>query len=102
MKLSSEQLDTLTVRLPQWTLTNQRGGTFQRSFAFHDLAPAHGFMSQVAVHAERMKHHPEWSNVYNSVDVVLTTHDVQGDSQNDIDTGLLMDRIAASIAALSQ
>jgi 4a-hydroxytetrahydrobiopterin dehydratase len=56
-------------------------------------------MSQVAVHAEKRNHHPEWCNVYNRVAVTLTTHDVNGLSMNDIDMALLMDRIAAALAA---
>lgn len=99
MKLTTEQLDALLQRLPQWTQTRQRGGTLQRSFTFADFAQAFGFMAQVAVHAERMNHHPEWSNVYHRVDVVLTTHDIEGISQNDIDMALLMDRISAGLAA---
>ena len=55
-------------------------------------------MGQIAVHAEKRNHHPEWFNVYNRVAVTLTTHDVGGLSMNDIDMARLMDRVAAALA----
>lgn len=65
-----------------------------RSFQFADFVTAFGFMSQIALVAERMDHHPEWSNIYGRVDVTLTTHDSNGVTQNDIDLAGLMDSLA--------
>jgi 4a-hydroxytetrahydrobiopterin dehydratase len=98
MKLELQELQPLLAGLPQWKFSAERGGTLVREFVFHDFAQAFGFMSQVAVHAEKRNHHPEWFNVYNRVAVTLTTHDVNGLSTNDIAMALLMDRIAAALA----
>jgi len=85
-------------QLPAWTLREDRGGILTREFVFHDFAQAFGFMTQLAVHAEKRNHHPEWFNVYNRVAVTLTTHDLPGLSMHDIDMALLMDRIADALA----
>lgn len=63
-------------------------------FRFDDFAAAFGFMAEVAVAAEAMNHHPEWFNVYNRVDVTLTTHDAGGVTQKDIDLAEKMERAA--------
>ena len=96
-KLERAEAAELLRRLPSWKFNDERGGTLTREFLFHDFAQAFGFMSQVAVLAEKHNHHPEWSNVYNRVAVTLTTHDVGGLSTNDFDMALLMDRIAAAL-----
>ena len=98
MKLARHEIDARLAGLPHWKFDAQRGGILTREFVFHDFAQAFGFMSQVAVHAEKRNHHPEWFNVYNRVSVTLTTHDVGGISANDMDMALLMDRIAAALA----
>lgn len=98
MKLTQDQLLPLLGRVPAWQLSAARGGMLSRSFAFHDFAQAFGFMSQVAVAAEKRNHHPEWSNVYNRVEVTLTTHDVDGLSMNDIELACFMDRVAEGLA----
>ena len=98
MKLNATQLQPWLAELLQWTHHYDRGGNRKREFVFHDLAQAFGFMGQVAVHAEKRNHHPEWFNVYNRVAVTLTTHDVGGLSMNDIDMARLMDRVAAALA----
>ena len=69
-----------------------------RSFKFKDFNAAFGFMTRVALLAEKMDHHPEWSNVYNKVDVVLTTHDTGGVSDKDIAMAKAMDAYAGPIA----
>jgi 4a-hydroxytetrahydrobiopterin dehydratase len=102
MKLSPEQLTPLLATVPQWRLGAERGGLIARDFVFRDFAQAMGFMAQVAVVAEKRDHHPEWFNVYNRVNVILTTHDVQGLSQNDIDLARYMDRVAAALAAQAE
>lgn len=66
----------------------------QKSFKFKDFNQAFGFMARVALVAEKMDHHPEWSNVWNRVDVVLATHDAGGLTQRDIDLAAAMDGIA--------
>jgi len=66
----------------------------QKAFKFKDFSEAFGFMSRVALAAEKLDHHPEWRNVWNSVEVVLTTHDAGGVTQLDIDLARRMDEIA--------
>ena len=63
---------------------------------FRNFSEAWGFMSRAALVAEKLNHHPEWKNVYNTVDIVLTTHDCHGLSRLDIDLALAMDRIAGT------
>ena len=66
-----------------------------KEFRFADFNQAFAFMTQVALKAERMDHHPEWSNVYNRVSVLLSTHDCGGLSQRDIDLARFIDTLAA-------
>lgn len=77
-----ERARTLT-EIPLWRLSDD-GGTILRSFRFKNFVTAFGFMSKVALLAERADHHPEWSNVYGRVDIGLTTHDAGGLSARDI------------------
>ena len=79
-------------------MLRQRGGLIAREFKFHDFAQAFGFMAQVAVIAESRNHHPEWFNVYNRVQVTLTTHDAGGLTMKDIELARTMDRVAAALA----
>jgi 4a-hydroxytetrahydrobiopterin dehydratase len=65
-----------------------------KSFRFADFNAAFGFMTRVALLAEKMDHHPEWSNVYNKVDVVLTTHDAGGVTDKDVALARFMDEAA--------
>jgi 4a-hydroxytetrahydrobiopterin dehydratase len=67
-----------------------------KTFRFKNFREAWGFMAQVALVAEKMDHHPEWSNVYGKVEVVLTTHSAQGLSALDIKLAQKMDEIADS------
>lgn len=98
MKLSNEQLHPLLAQLPDWQASAERGGLISRRFVFRDFAQAMGFMCQIAVYAEKNNHHPEWSNVYNRVDVTLTTHDVDGLSMRDIRLARTMDQLAQALA----
>jgi 4a-hydroxytetrahydrobiopterin dehydratase len=98
MKLSDVQRAPLLAQLPDWRFSPERGGTISRAFAFRDFAQAMGFMGQVAIVAEKRDHHPEWANVYNRVDVTLTTHDAQGLSMKDIALARFMDQVAAALA----
>lgn len=76
-----------------WKLMSDRDA-IQKSFIFNDFVEAFGFMSKVAVVSEEMSHHPEWFNVYNKVDVTLSTHDCSGLSQLDIDLATKLDEMA--------
>ncbi|SFP95923.1 4a-hydroxytetrahydrobiopterin dehydratase [Sphingomonas rubra] len=78
--------------LPEWDHDEARDAITRR-IVFADFIEAFGFMTQVALIAERMNHHPEWSNVYNRVDVLLTTHDAGGLSARDIDMAQAIDAI---------
>jgi len=64
----------------------------QKSFVFRNFIEAFGWMTKVALHAEKLNHHPEWSNVYKRVEVVLTTHDADGLTELDLKLARVMDR----------
>ncbi|MEZ5605554.1 MAG: 4a-hydroxytetrahydrobiopterin dehydratase [Burkholderiaceae bacterium] len=98
MKLTPTQLTPLLPTLPDWRFDTARGGLIAREYKFHDFAQAFGFMSQIAVIAESRNHHPEWFNVYNRVQVTLTTHDAGGLTMKDIELARTMDRVAAALA----
>jgi 4a-hydroxytetrahydrobiopterin dehydratase len=67
-----------------------------KSYRFKDFSAAFGWMARVALESEKLDHHPEWRNVYNRVEVVLTTHDVKGLTVLDVDLAEAMDRFATS------
>ena len=79
--------------LPSWTAVDGRDA-IQKTFLFADFNAAFGFMTRVALLAEKMDHHPEWSNVYNRVVVLLTTHDANGVTELDVRLAQFMDRAA--------
>ncbi len=81
-KLDENARTALLARFPEWTHEPTRDA-ITRQFKFADFAQAFGFMASVAIIAEKMDHHPEWSNVYNRVDILLTTHDADGLSERD-------------------
>lgn len=81
-KLDDRERTALLARFPDWTHDAGRDA-ISRQFKFRDFAAAFGFMASVAIVAEKMDHHPEWSNVYNRVDITLTTHDCDGLSERD-------------------
>ena len=81
-KLDDAARSALLARFPEWTHEPVRDA-ITRQFKFADFAQAFGFMASVAIIAEKMDHHPEWSNVYNRVDILLTTHDADGLSDRD-------------------
>jgi len=68
----------------------------RKIWKFRSFSEAWGFMSRVALVAEKMNHHPEWTNIYNTVDVTLTTHDCDGLSRLDLDLAHAMDRLAGA------
>ena len=81
-RLSQAAIGTLLAELPEWTL-RQDGKAITRSFKFEDFNAAFGFMTRVALYADKHDHHPEWANVYNKVEITLTTHDAGGLSVRD-------------------
>ncbi|HVL77466.1 MAG TPA: 4a-hydroxytetrahydrobiopterin dehydratase [Noviherbaspirillum sp.] len=89
-KFDSARMAEAMKGLPQWRLDEGRGA-IARDFSFKDFAEAFAFMSQVALVAEKRDHHPEWSNVYNKVSIVLTTHDAGGLTQRDVDLAAYAD-----------
>ncbi len=79
-KLSAQEIEAQLKNLPHWQLRN---GKLCRQWKFGDFVEAFGFMTKVAILAERANHHPEWFNVYNRVEIELTTHDAGGISARD-------------------
>ena len=93
-KLPIDDLKAALKRLPDWRLADGREAII-RKYQFVDFDAAFAFMARVALLAAKMDHHPEWCNVYNRLDVTLTTHDADGVTQNDIDLATAMDGYAA-------
>ena len=87
-------LDAVLAQLPGWAAADGREAIV-RSFRFKDFNQAFGFMTRIALAAEKLDHHPEWSNVYNRVSVVLSTHECGGISQRDIDMARFIDTLAS-------
>jgi 4a-hydroxytetrahydrobiopterin dehydratase len=90
-KLDPEALRRAVASLEGWELRN---GKLHRDFHFPDFVAAFGFMTKVALVAETMNHHPEWSNVYGRVEVDLTTHDAGGVTTSDLELARRMDELA--------
>ena len=82
-KLTEAERDDALIQLDGWTLARD-GAAIERTFKFANFVEAFGFMTSVAILAEKQDHHPEWFNVYNRVEITLTTHDADGLSQRDI------------------
>ena len=78
----------------EWIIENDK---LTKSFKFKNFQQAFGFMAMCALYAEKKDHHPEWSNVYNKVDVQLVTHDVAGLSAKDFDLAKHMDEFAENV-----
>ena len=97
-KLEPAQATQLLATLHNWQYDDARGGMICRQFVFADFAQAFAFMTQIALIAERSDHHPEWSNVYNKVEITLTTHDADGLSQRDVDLARYVDQAYAQFA----
>jgi 4a-hydroxytetrahydrobiopterin dehydratase len=92
-KLAIEELKQALKRLPDWNLAKDREAIV-RKFQFVDFDAAFAFMTRCALMAAKMDHHPEWSNVYNKVEVTLTTHEEDGVTQKDVDMAMAMDGYA--------
>ena len=92
-KLSPEERAEALKNLPGWNLVEGREA-IAKSYKFKSFSEAFGFMARVALEAEKMDHHPEWFNVGNRVEIILTTHDVEGVSDRDIALARAIDEIA--------
>lgn len=89
-KLASDVIEQYLQKCPDWALDQ---GKLYRRFVFDDFVAAFGFMSRVALLAEAMNHHPEWSNVWNRVEIHLTTHDAGGISDLDFQLAQKIDSL---------
>lgn len=94
--LSAEARATALRELSGWSEAQGREA-IARTFTFTDFNEAFGFMTRVALVAEKADHHPEWRNVYRTVEVVLTTHDAGGVTMRDIELAKAMNAIAATM-----
>ena len=94
VRLSESERQSLLPALKDWTPAKNRDG-IERTFMFGSFVQAFGFMTQVALLAEKHDHHPEWFNVYNKVNILLSTHDCDGLSKRDTDLAKLIDDVFA-------
>ncbi|MFP3563731.1 4a-hydroxytetrahydrobiopterin dehydratase [Paraburkholderia sp. SIMBA_030] len=93
-KLTSEERATQVAQLRGWQAVAGRDA-IQRQFKFADFNEAFGFMTRVAIKAQEMDHHPEWFNVYNKVEITLSTHEANGLTERDIKLARFIDGISA-------
>jgi 4a-hydroxytetrahydrobiopterin dehydratase len=87
--------------LPAWRVADDNRPAIARTLKFADFNAAFGFMTRVALMADKTDHHPEWSNVYNRVEILLTTHDADGVTQRDVTLARFIDQAAAEIGVQS-
>jgi 4a-hydroxytetrahydrobiopterin dehydratase len=92
-KLSGEARKTALARLKDWSEVKGRDA-ISKKFVFADFSEAFGFMTRAALVAEKMNHHPEWFNVYKTVEVTLSTHDAGGLTERDIQLAEAMNKLA--------
>jgi 4a-hydroxytetrahydrobiopterin dehydratase len=92
-KFTPDELPAHLADLKQWQLSADNSA-IHRSFKFADFNEAFGFMTRVAIKAQEMDHHPEWSNVYNTVEIALSTHEAKGLTERDIKLAKFIDSIA--------
>lgn len=92
-KLNDKAITEALPTVPGWAL---KGDGIERSYHFVDFVTAFAFMTRVALLAEKADHHPEWSNVYNRVDIRLTTHDASGLSEKDFCLARAIDAVKAA------
>lgn len=91
-QLTAAERDAALATISNWVLLSDRAA-IARDFAFADFSEAFAFMTRVALLAESMDHHPEWSNVYNRVSIALTTHDAGGLSARDVKLAKAIDAL---------
>jgi 4a-hydroxytetrahydrobiopterin dehydratase len=96
-----EQIDVAEALggLPLWRKAQDPRPAIARTLVFADFNAAFGFMTRVALLADKVDHHPEWSNVYNRVEVLLTTHDAGGVTERDVNMARFIDEAAAAMGA---
>ncbi len=92
-RLTDAERDEALPALPAWELAED-GLALSRKLKFKDFNEAFGFMTRVAIHADKVDHHPEWFNVYNRVEITLTTHDAGGLSRRDVEMARFIDALA--------
>lgn len=92
-KLDETARKKIAAQLPGWSMADGRDA-LQKTFKFKDFNAAFGFMTRAALVAEQMNHHPEWFNVWNRVEVTLSTHDAGGLTELDVKLAQAMDKIA--------
>jgi 4a-hydroxytetrahydrobiopterin dehydratase len=94
--LPAEEVQVLVAELDGWSV-EEDGKRLTKQFAFADFARAFAFMTAVALKAERLNHHPNWSNVYSRVDVTLWSHDAGGLTERDFKLAKFMDEVARNL-----
>jgi 4a-hydroxytetrahydrobiopterin dehydratase len=94
MVLTSDEIDKALQNLNGWQIID---GYLSKEFTFKGFIQAFGFMTQVAINAQVMQHHPEWSNVYNKVKISLTTHDEGGITELDVQFAEKAERVYSSM-----
>jgi 4a-hydroxytetrahydrobiopterin dehydratase len=97
-RLDEAERTALLPTLAGWTHEPERDGITRR-FVFADFVAAFGFMTRVALIAEKADHHPEWSNVWNRVDILLTTHEAGGLSIRDVELARAIDKASEGVRA---
>jgi 4a-hydroxytetrahydrobiopterin dehydratase len=97
-KLTNKEREAALATIPDWRPVEGRDA-ISRSLNFKDFSAAWGFMSRVALAAQAMDHHPEWSNIFNRVDIVLSTHDAGGLTDRDIALARRIDAVAGTSGA---
>ncbi|VWX54690.1 4a-hydroxytetrahydrobiopterin dehydratase [Novosphingobium sp. 9U] len=93
--LTDAERDEALGGLPAWSLRSD-GLAIERTMRFGDFGEAFAFMTRVAIQAEKADHHPEWFNVYNRVEITLTTHDAGGLSKRDVALARFIDEVAGT------
>ena len=93
-KLTGNARQAALAKLSGWSEVEGRDA-ISRKFTFKDFSEAFGFMARAAMMAEKLDHHPEWFNVYKTVEVTLSTHDAGGVTERDVELAAAMDQIAA-------
>lgn len=89
-KYSDSQIKDALITVPKWTYQTD---SICRTFEFNDFIDAFAFMTKVAILAEKMNHHPDWSNVYNKVEIHLNTHDAHGLTEKDFSLAQKIDNL---------
>jgi 4a-hydroxytetrahydrobiopterin dehydratase len=96
-KLDTSEREAARMALPEWQMVAERDA-LSRTLKFADFSAAFGFMTRVALAAEKLDHHPEWLNVWNRVEITLSTHDAGGLTQRDVELAKIIDRMAGDTA----